>query len=303
MKSLYTSFVLALFCMCAFSAFASAQDAPKKESKRARSLLASPVNVNTAGAGSLPKGMALTMLNASFSDKTRSKKGGGTDVFSQSWLFKMRYGVTNHFEVATTVPYVNNERSGEYMGPRHIEGFTDPVVQVTVAPVQQHQGDPFSLSFTGGLLLPAGTQGANKLPGVGVWGGRAAAAVGAFVTPDIKLDTELVWSGPFERGNQHVKRGSQYQWNVNARYLFDWIDIGLESSWVKQESGDKSTEDGTFGLRNGYTEWFVGPSTNVAIDSLGMWAGVGVFFPVLQDVKGPSTVEDARFEFKIGKVW
>lgn len=316
MKIAHLSCLLALLTVLGLASPSLADDVPG-QSKRARSLLGTPVNVNTAGAGSLPKGMALTMINASFSDKTRSKRGGGgrADVFQQSWLLKIRYGITERFEIATTVPWIHMTNSDRPAGSRkYVEGFGDSVLQFTVAPLQQHQGDPFALSFTAGILFPTGQTGDAHMPGNNAWGGRAAAAVGAFVTRDIKMDTEVVWSGPFERGNQKVERGNQWQWNTNLRYLWDWIDVGFESSFVVQESGDRDIDgvmlaDGsrqpgrTVNTRNGYKEWFIGPSVNVAVDSIGMWAGVGAFFPVLQDYKGPAKVENARFELKIGKVW
>ncbi len=316
MKILHYSCLLAILAVFGLIAPSFADETPK-ETKRARSLLATPVNVNTAGAGSLPKGMALTMINASFANKTRSKRGGGgrADVFQQSWLLKIRYGITNRFEIATTVPWIHMTNSNRPDNTRkYVEGFGDSVLQFTVAPLQQHQGDPLSFSLTGGILFPTGQTGDAHLPGNNAWGGRAAAAVGAFVTKDIKLDTEVVWSGPFERGNQNVERGDQWQWNSNIRYLWDWFDVGFESSLVVQESGDRKIDgvrlaDGswqrsqTVNTRNGYKEWFIGPSMNFAVDSVGMWAGVGAFFPVMQDYKEPAKVENMRVEFKLGKVW
>jgi hypothetical protein len=293
---------LALALCAAVAVAQAAQDAPKHRT-RARSLFGAPVNGNIAGAGSLPTGRALTMITASFADKNHAKRGGKTDVFNQTWLSKFRYGITDRLEVAVTAVYVNNARSGSYVGPKHVEGISDTVVQFTVSPLQQHQGDFTNLSFTAGVLTPTGLYGKNHLPGNGAWGGRLAAGFGGFLTRDAKLDTEVVWSGPFERGNQKVMRGDQYQWNANARYLFDWFDLGLESTMTHQTNGNKSTPNGNINTRNGYTEWLIGPSTNVALDSLGMWAGVGAFFPVLQDVRGPSKVEDVRYEFKIGKFW
>lgn len=279
------------------------QDATPKR-KRAKSLIGSPVNVNMASSGTLPKDVLLTMVNASFSDKTHSKKGGTADTFSQVWLGKVRYGLTNYWEVGVVVPYINNERRNYGgKGPKHIEGFGDVTLQLTWSPYNQHQGDPLNLSFGAAVLFPTGNYGKNHLSGNGAWGGRAVAAVGKFFTPNFRMDTEVAWTGPFERGNQHVKRGNQYLWNTQARYLFDWVDIGFESTVVKQESGDKSTDFGTVNLHNGSTEWYVGPSMNFAVDSLAMWVGAGVYFPLVQDVKGPANVDNVRFEFKIGKLW
>lgn len=276
----------------------------KPRSSRSKMLFGQPVNVNIAGGGTLPKGKALTILNASFADKTNGERGySGSDVFSQTWLAKFRYGITNHLELSVTVPYINNERSNPRPHPKHVEGFSDTAVGLVVAPFNLHQGDPVAWSIYTGLLAPTGTGGKNHLPGVGVWGWRLATGVAAYLTDNIKADTEVVWCGPFDRGNQKVRRGDQFQWNTQVRYLFDNFDIGIESTLVHQESGDRNTLAGNVNTRNGYTEWFVGPSLNVPIDALDMWAGVGVFFPVVQDYKGPAAVEDARFEFKIGRLW
>ncbi|MEA7571612.1 hypothetical protein ONJ95_25810, partial [Salmonella enterica subsp. enterica serovar Virginia] len=43
----------------------------------------------------------------------------------------------------------------------------------------------------------------------------------------------------------------------------------------------------------GTTEWVVGPSFNIAVDSLKLWFGAGAFFPVMQEAKSPTKMEDA----------
>lgn len=302
MKTFFSCLALCLFLLPLSSRAAeTAGDKPK--STRARSLIGSPVNPNLAASGTVPKGIFVSMLNASFADKNRSKKGGKTDTFNQTWLLKLRYGVTETFEIALVTPYINNSRSGSYSGSKHIEGFGDEGLQFTFGPLQERLGDPFTFSFAAGLSLPTGTGGKNHLPGSGAWGWRTVVSAGKWLNKNLKLDTEGIWSGPFERGNQKVKGGQALQWNAQARYMLDNIDFALESNLYHQESGDKNTPGGNINLRNGATEWLVGPSMNVASDTLGMWAGIGVFFPVMQDVKGPTAVEDARFAFKIGKVW
>ncbi|MDI8978001.1 DUF5405 family protein, partial [Salmonella enterica subsp. enterica serovar Lubbock] len=39
---------------------------------------------------------------------------------------------------------------------------------------------------------------------------------------------------------------------------------------------------------SGTTEWVVGPSFNIAVDSLKLWFGAGAFFPVMQEAKSPT---------------
>lgn len=264
-----------------------------------------PVNVNIASAGTLPKGLLFTALNMSFSDRQNSKRGGGrlSDAFSQVWLLKVRYGLTNKLELATVLSYANMSRRNPTPAPKHIEGYGDQSLGLSYGLFNTHEGDPVALSFGAAVLLPTAPQGDNHAPGASTWGGRAHVAFGTWLSENVKFDTEVVGSAPFERGNQKTRRGNQYMWNAQLRCVFDAFDLGLESSMVKNESGDKDLPSGTnINLRNGNYEWYVGPSANVALPG-DMWVGVGVFFPLCQDVKGPAKVDDARFEFKIGKLW
>lgn len=306
MRIVHFSCLLVFLAIFGFISPSFAEETPPKETKRASSLGGQPVNVNVGGAGSLPKGRALTMLNSSFANKNHSEKGGsGKNTFTQIWLLKLRYGVTDRFEIGTVVPWIHHTNSNR--GPhdrKYIEGFGDLPLQLTVAPLQQFLGDPLSLSFQGAIIFPTAQTGKAHLPGANAWGGKLTAAIGGMATKDIRLDTQTVWIGSFERGNQQVRRGDQWQWNTNMRYLWDWFDIGLESSFIVQESADKRVAGrGLFNTNNGYKEWFIGPSVNLAHDASSMWLGLGVFFPVMRDYKGPAKSENARFEFKLGKLW
>lgn len=283
----------------------SAEESPGP--KRASVLMGNPpVNINIASAGTLPESTLFTALNASFSDKHRGKDGGssGFDTFAQIWLLKVRYGITSNLELSTVGSYANMSRRNPSPNPSHIEGLGDQSLGLSYGLFNVHQGDPLSLSFGLSAILPTAPEGSNHAPGNSAWGGRAHVAVGKWLTRDLKFDTELVFNTPFERGNQDVKRGSQYMWSAQLRYLFNEFDIAFESNVTKTESGDKDLPNGrNINIRNGYTEWYVGPSLNVAFEPVKAWMGVGVFFPVYQDVKGPTKVDDARFEFKIGKLW
>jgi hypothetical protein len=121
--------------------------------------------------------------------------------------------------------------------------------------------------------------------------------------PGLHVDTELIWNGPFERGNQEVRNGQSFQWNAQIRQAFSRFDIALESNFIRQLSANRATSSGQVNLREGYSQWFVGPSANLAVDALGIWVGVGAFFPVYRHFDGPSPSERYRLEFKIAKVW
>lgn len=306
---------LIMFCMAfiGFSPLAQAieaadqakveDQAPKKT--RAKMLTGTPVHTGIAGGGSLPKGKLLTIYNFSLADKTNAKNGyKGSDIYSQAHLLKIRYGLTNHWEIITTGAYINNGRRDPSQNPGHIEGIGDQSLGITYAPLQFHQGDPVALSFNGAISMPTAPYGKNHVPGNGVWGSRLAAGFATFLTDDIRFDIEGCWTTSFERGNQKVRKGDQYQWNTMVRYLFDWFDIGIESVYVHTENGDKITPAGNkINMYNGGKEWHVGPTTSIAIDALDMWVGAGVYFPVMQDMNGATAVDDVQYHFKIGKMW
>jgi hypothetical protein len=302
-----TRLCLLLFCLTLIAAFAQPAwgeggDAGAK--KLPRKLLGTPVNPNLAPAGTVPKGAFVANAYVAVSDKNRTKKNSHTDILSTLYVLKLRYGITDRFEFTLGTPYPNNARSGRYVGPKHIEGPGDENFMLSYAPMLERQGDDFTSSFGLGGSVPTAPRGGNHLPGMGVWGWRMNATLGKWFVKRLKTDTEVEWSGPFERGNKKVKYGQTLQWNSQVRYLFRSFDIGLESNLYHQESGDMRTRFGKRDLRNGYTEWMVGPSMNIAPDILGgVTIGVGVFFPAARQVRGPAAVEDARYVLKIGKFW
>lgn len=275
--------------------------------KRAAVLKATPpVGVNTGSSGTLPEGVWFTSINASFSDKHRAKKDGGakSDYFSQFWLYKIRYGITSQLEFVTLGTYANNSYRSPTPTPSHVEGYGDQSFGLSYAFFNGHMGDPLSMAVGLTISAPTAPQGDNHVPGASVWGGRASFNVGTWITDDLKVDTEFAVSTPFERGNQKVKRGTQYAWSTQFRYVFNEFDLGLESNFIKVESGDIDLPGGgNRNLKNGYTEWYAGPSMNVAFDKINAWLGVGYFFPLYQHVEGPAKVDNGRLEFKFAKLW
>jgi hypothetical protein len=269
-----------------------------------------PVNTNMSASGSLPEGVLFTKLNAGFADRNSGVHSyNGSEVMSQTWLVKIRYGLTNRLELAAVVPYINMSRSNPTPSQKHVEGFGDVILGINVAPFNLHQGDPFSLSFVLAAMLPTAQRGANHLSGQGAWGWRVNGAIGTMITPDLKIDTELMGTGPFEQGQNDVHRGNEYQWNTQLRYLFQSFDIGLESSLVWKRDDYVTISPGAGrnrferSLGNGGTTWWLGPTMNFALP-WDMWAGAGVLFPISRGTNGnPQAVEHMRFDFSIGKLF
>ncbi|MDR0996501.1 MAG: transporter [Zoogloeaceae bacterium] len=268
-----------------------------------------PVNVNISSSGTLPEGLLFTALNASFAHKNHAENGStGPDTDSAAWLLKIRYGLTNNLELCAIGSYIDLDRDFAPPGQqRQLKGIGDPAIGLSYAPFNIHQGDGFAWNILGAVIAPTSPTGDGRPPGNHAWGWRVSSGIGAFVLPNLRLDTELVATGPFERGGGQVKRGNTYQWNMQLRYLMGNMDIALESTFVRQKSGHKRLFPGNeIDLENGGTEWFIGPSMNFAPAFLAkedIWFGIGAFFPVRQDFDGPNKSESVRYEFKMGKLW
>ncbi len=275
-------------------------------------LLVAPVNVGIAGGAILPKGMLLTAINASFRDKTHHEgpEGPASDVFSQLWLLKVRYGLFDRMEVSVVTPYVNNDIDNQFWRP---EGFGDVTVGTSLALLSERAGHPLWVTLGLGLALPTGDE---HLAGAGSLGGRVSLSWSKNFTKNIMAAGDFVWETPLGRGHDPyagpgntrfdgVRRGDKYTATAHVRYRFNYFDLGLETIYEKSESGTGylRNSDDSANMKNGTTEWVVGPSMNFAIDPVKMWVGVGAFFPVYQDAKGPTKMEDVRWEFKVGKTW
>ena len=138
--------------------------APEQAFKRPKTLTATPpVNpTQHCQRRTLPKWVFYTALNPTFANKDRSQDGSRpTNTFSQAWLLKLRYGITNSLEL--NFSYVNLTRTDPEPAVKHLEGYGDQLLGLSYALHNIHQGDPFALSFSVGALLSTAPEGDNHL--------------------------------------------------------------------------------------------------------------------------------------------
>lgn len=144
-------FIFLPLITCFLSMNAMAADGENKPSN----LLGAPVNTAISGGSVLPEGTLLTAVNSSFRDKDHQIEGHGSpDVYSQIWLLKIRYGLTDRLELSTVGSYINNKRDN--LSPEHIEGMGDQSVGVNYALMSQRRGDPFWVTVGGHYYYPPG---------------------------------------------------------------------------------------------------------------------------------------------------
>ncbi len=84
------------------------------------------------------------------------------------------------------------------------------------------------------------------------------------------------------------------------------LDLSLESAYSNRAPpGTKKLSNGSVIINNhsGTTEWVVGPSFNIAVDSLKLWFGAGPSPGNAGSEVANQNGKNVRWEFKIGKTW
>ena len=263
-----------------------------------------PVNSAIGGGGIVPKGMAITALNFSYRDKHDivDDAGFGARTSQQElYLLKLRYGLTDRFELLLVPGYVSTHRDA-YLNQQadRVQGPTDFAFGGTYAPLLQPLGEPFSLGLHLAVNMPTGQNGRQYPPGGGAWSYSAKAGISKVWQATHRFDGDIGFVQPMETGNQGVRKGRVTFMTGSYHYVFNPIfDAGLEFTLENGESWQRDGVD----MRNGQTEMYVGPTINFSLPKWKTWLGIGVFVPVLRDYDIPTASDKTRFEIKLGKLW
>ncbi|MDR2549027.1 MAG: transporter [Desulfobulbus sp.] len=278
--------------------------AQPEKSEKMSPLSGTPVNSAISGGGIVPKGMLLTALNFSYRDKDDivDDAGRGARTSQQElYLLKLRYGMTDRFEILFVPGYINNHRDAYFnQQSDRVDGPTDFIFGGTYTPLSQRLGDPISLGLNLSVGMPTGQDGSKYLPGGDVWSYCAKIGITKVWHPNHRVDWDLGFAQPTETGNQGVRKDTVVTMTGSYHYVFNPnFDIGLEFT----VENSKDWERNGVSMRNEYTEMYVGPTMNFCLPKWNMWLGAGVFVPVMRDYDIPTASDDIRIELKLGKVW
>ena len=283
---------------------ASNPEPPKQQAKKMNPLLGPPVNIGMGGGGILPKGVLLTAINMSLREKHNTSVGPGDrsapKVDQQLYLAKIRYGLTDRIEINTVIPYSFTDRHQPDGTKFHMDGFGDVVVGASYQILGEKFGDAVTMATTVAAILPTGETGYRSAPGNGSWGSAVKFGVKKDINATHRFESEVAYNKIFDEGNQNIQKGDSFAWNSQYRYMTSHnFDFGLENM-VEKTFG--SSKNGKYQADSG-VDWYAGPSVNIAIPSLNMWFGAGVFAGLAHDYETRKQVEDCRIEFKLGKLW
>jgi len=296
--SLLRTCLLALgLCVLAFPAPGAAAD----QEDVYPGILNAPASISIGGGGTLPAGHAVTALNSSYRHKDEGMLGSdqknnrNIDNTTLINLLKLRYAVTDRFEVQAVVPYtVYQPTTG-----RDLDSWGDITPAVMYGFLQEKLGEPFSLAGSLKLAMPTASVGPRDLPGGNAWAGTAALGFtktfGMF-----QINHDLYYTAPFEEGNQHVRKGNSYGLTYRYAYALNkGLALALEGTIDHSERGKRLGLE----VKNESTEWYTGPAVTWNVPGTTIDLCLGAYLPVYRDYGQNTSSEGVRVDGKFFIFW
>lgn len=216
-------------------------------------------------------------------------------------VFKTRYGIMEGLDIRTATPIYNVHIERANSSNRETYGIGDTAILLHKTVLSQKAGDPLSVAFDFGGVVPTGsvTEHSSNSAGNDAWG--LIGGVGAtWFTGANRFDTE-VNVATFTEGAKDYEKGNRFRWNAGYAYaLSDRWDIGVESSW---EMNDESRSYGR-GNQDAFVEWYTGPKVAFKYAPWKLNAGLLATVPVHRWYEGNKVgSDDFRIQFKLVKVF
>lgn len=165
--------------------------------------------------------------------------------------------------------------------------------------LSQQKGDPLSVAFDAGVILPTGTvrRHSSDFAGNSAWGLMGGIGATYFLDSN-RFDMEVNYAA-FAKGAHDFQKGNRLRWNAAYAYaLNDNWDLGVESTL---EAYQESERHGSM-QNDASLEWYAGPKVAYKYKPLGIFTGLTAKAPVQRWYQGTKACsDDYRVEFKIMK--
>lgn len=216
-------------------------------------------------------------------------------------VVKLRYGIWDGLDVRTVTPIYNVHLDKTTDSDKDIYGVGDTAMLFHQRLLSQKNGDPFSLAFDVGFIMPTGTVSKHSSDAAGnaAWGAMGGIGATYFLHSN-RFDTEINYA-TFAEGGHNYQKGNRLRWNAAYAYAINnnW-DVGLESTL---EIYDESERNGVM-QKDASLEWYAGPKVAYKYKPWGTFAGLSFKAPVQRWYQGTKTgSDDYRVEFKLMKTF
>ncbi|WP_415719330.1 transporter [Maridesulfovibrio sp.] len=216
-------------------------------------------------------------------------------------VVKMRYGIWDGLDVRSATPIYSVHLDKTKADDKDLYGVGDTTVLFHQRLLSQKKGDPFSMAFDIGFVMPTGTVSTHSSDAAGnaAWGAMGGIGATYFIDAN-RFDMEVNYA-TFAEGGHDYQKGNRLRWNAAYAYAInDNWDVGLESSL---ESYDESERNGSM-QNDASLEWYAGPKVAYKYKPWGTFAGLTVKAPVQRWYQGTKACsDDYRVEFKLMKTF
>jgi len=216
-------------------------------------------------------------------------------------IIKMRYGIWDGLDVRFATPIYNVHLDKSAAPNFDVYGVGDTTMAFHQRLLSQKAGDPLSVAFDIGAVLPTGTVSSHSSDPAGnaTWGVVGGLGATYFIYAN-RFDTEVNYT-VFAEGAHDYQKGNRMRWNASYAYaLNNFWDIGVESTLEMSTESHKYGE----GQNDAYLEWYAGPKIVCKYNPWGIFAGVAFKVPVkrwYQETKAGS--DDFQIDFKLIKAF
>ncbi|WP_421899691.1 transporter [Maridesulfovibrio sp.] len=254
----------------------------------------------------MPAGKLAVGGNIVFGDSNgvwhKSKRiNGNTKGTKFNQVVKLRYGIWDGLDVRTATPIYSVHLDKTNDSDKYLYGVGDTTVLFHQRLLSQKAGDPLSVAFDAGFIMPTGTvsEHSSDAAGNAAWGLMGGIGATYFLDAN-RFDTEVNYA-TFAEGGHNYQKGNRLRWNAAYAYAInDNWDVGLESSL---EIYDESERNGVM-QDDASLEWYAGPKVAYKYKPWGTFAGLTFKAPIERWYEKPKACsDDYRVEFKLIKTF
>lgn len=266
-----------------------------------------PVTASFGPAGmGFPVGKFAAVLNYRFIESEgmylgNDKISDAVELTKNIGIVKFRYGIAPGLDIRTGTPLYNVEIKNLALGTENTkDGVGDTTAILHKVVMDQKKGDALSVAFDLGVTFPTATVNSDSIDFIGSQAWGVLTGVGFSYTKNShRIDQEFNFAA-FTEAEHDYQKPMRFRCNTTYAYALDsTFDMGIESAFEWNDEAKQYGEE----MDDAYREWFVGPKVAVKMKKIGLFAGLGVLFPVSYEYDSASPSDDYRIEFKISKVF
>jgi hypothetical protein len=211
-------------------------------------------------------------------------------------VFKLRYSVTDRFEIRTATPYIDLGMENHNGGDSWKGGLGDTTVMLRYGIKRRSENSPFSLAVDLGGTVPTGEAGDSNRHLASNAFSVIAGGGASWVDHNQRVDIDGRYA-VYTEGAHDIRPGNFALFHFHYAYaLTRNFDLGMEAYYRIEE---QSYVNGV-GQGDGFSEAYLGPKIQIKVPQLAyLMLGAAVLFPVYRDYHDIHLSTDTRYEFSI----